>query len=250
MSAYGGGHGAADVRRAWSGGYKADMLGLLFTIHLTTFVRPRIVIADHLSSLLSKAANMAAYMPPIPRFFFGVVEPVMVASVGLSIFLNPSSHASSLEPPSTSTLPPLSPGSEMAIRHLGGNLMLIAAMIAIIMWCTGPDMRAARLTVLAMALADLPHWGGLILALKAWEKSGGSGLWESQTWTPALRQFMIAPAVTFTIKIAYLLGLFGKDRTQLSSTASQTSSDSRADQKIYRRKGPMTDRLGDIFSSL
>lgn len=146
---------------------------------------------------------MAAIMAPVPRIFFCVIEPLMVGFAALGIIRDPAKH-------STGLLSYVSPHEvadteKLAIMELGNMMLLIAGLVAIVMW-TSRDPRTVHLTVAAMALVDIPHWGAAIWVM-GWERFVNFG-----SWSPELVTQMVGPLVTFTFKVAYLMGWLGKDR--------------------------------------
>lgn len=151
---------------------------------------------------------MAAIMAPVPRFFFCVVEPVMVSVAALGIIRDPAKHSMGL----LSHVPQhdVADTEKLATMELGNMLLLLAWLIAIIMW-TSRDPRTIRLTVAAMALADIPHWGAAIWVM-GWER-----FVDFRSWGPEQTTQMVGPLITFAIKVAYLMGWLGKDKISTGS---------------------------------
>lgn len=75
-----------------------------------------------------------------------------------------------------------------------------------IMFIPPANRRLVRTYVAIAAIMDFPHWGSFAKAL-GWE---GLAMWRQ--WDAALWMQLLIPLGTFTIKIAYLAGVFGPDK--------------------------------------
>lgn len=85
----------------------------------------------------------------------------------------------------------------------GSMMMLAGALLAIITW-TCDDTRTIRLTVTALAISDVPHCVFGLWCL-------GPLAWEPQSWSVEMKAYMGVPAITFCVKVAYLMGWLGRD---------------------------------------
>lgn len=81
------------------------------------------------------------------------------------------------------------------------------------------DARLLRRHIGIMTVADLMHWA--VLAGTLAERRGGSGagaalavLLDTAAWDADTRTLMLGPLVTFAVKVATLLGWFGRIREE------------------------------------
>ncbi|KAI4728568.1 hypothetical protein E4T49_03639 [Aureobasidium sp. EXF-10728] len=144
---------------------------------------------------------MTNAMAPFPRLYFRYVEPLMITFGSLNLIFSGAASASTyLSTPSHATL-----ATEHFLALQAGSMMLLAGLLlTIIMW-TSDEIKTIRLTIMVLAASDIPHWifGAWCLGPLAFEPS---------TWSAEMKAYMGVPAVTFLIKVAYLLGWFGRDQ--------------------------------------
>ena len=144
---------------------------------------------------------MANAMAPFPRIFFRYVEPMMITLGSFNLMISGAAGASTyLSKPPYPTL-----ATEHFLALQGGNMMLLAAMLLIIVMWTSNEIKTIRFTIMALAISDIPHWifGAWCLGPLAFEPS---------SWSTEMKGYMGVPAVTFLIKVAYLLGWLGRDQ--------------------------------------
>jgi hypothetical protein len=145
--------------------------------------------------------TMADTMAPFPRVYFRYVEPLMISFGSLNLMLSGASSAPTyLSTPPHPTLP-----TEHFLALQAGSMMALAGLLlTIIMW-TSNEIKTVRLTIMVLAASDIPHWifGAWCLGPLAFEPSN---------WSAEMKAYMGVPAVTFLIKVAYLLGLLGRDQ--------------------------------------
>ncbi|CAD0113565.1 unnamed protein product [Aureobasidium uvarum] len=143
---------------------------------------------------------MADTMPHFPRVYFRYVEPLMITFGSLNLIFSGATSASTyLSTPSHPTL-----ATEHFLALQAGSMMLLAGLLlTVIMW-TSNEIKTIRLTIMVLAASDIPHWifGAWCLGPLAFEPS---------SWSAEMKAYMGVPVVTFSIKVAYLLGLFGRD---------------------------------------
>lgn len=84
-------------------------------------------------------------------------------------------------------------------------MMLLAAMLLITVMWTSNEIKTIRFTIMALAISDIPH---LIFGLWCL----GPLAFEPSSWSTEMKGYMGVPAVTFLIKVAYLLGWLGRDQ--------------------------------------
>ncbi|KAI5273929.1 hypothetical protein E4T47_02951 [Aureobasidium subglaciale] len=145
---------------------------------------------------------MTSTMAPFPRIYFRYIEPIMITFGSLNLMLSGAASASTYL--STPAHPVLA--TEHFLTLQAGSMMLLAGLLlTIIMWTTD-EIRTVRLTIMILAASDIPHWifGAWCLGPLAFEPS---------SWSAEMKAYMGVPVVTFVIKIAYLLGWLGGDRT-------------------------------------
>jgi hypothetical protein len=101
---------------------------------------------------------------------------------------------------------------QFAILQAAIYLLLSGIMLSAIMLLAGQNRRLVHVMVAALALTDPLLWmamfwvmgrGSLVEGLQACLVRG--------EWSAQLRGMFLGPAVTFSIKIAYLVGLLGRD---------------------------------------
>lgn len=144
---------------------------------------------------------MATTMAPFPRVYFRYVEPLMITFGSLNLILTGASSASTYL--STQSHPVLA--TEQFLAFQAGSMMLLAGLLlTIIMW-TSNEIKTIRLTIMVLAVSDIPHW-----IFGAW--CLGPLAFEPRSWSAEMKAYMGVPAVTFLIKVAYLMGLLGHDQ--------------------------------------
>ena len=83
-------------------------------------------------------------------------------------------------------------------------MALAGILLTVIMW-TSNDIKTIRLTIFILALSDIPHW-----IFGAW--CLGPLAFEPARWSAEMKAYMGVPVLTFCIKVAYLMGLLGRDQ--------------------------------------
>jgi hypothetical protein len=89
------------------------------------------------------------------------------------------------------------------------NMLWLVAMLTVVGFWFGSEVQVIKGYVLVSALSDFTHWAGIAYALKL-----ETGTWEAVSRsdvTPDLIAQILVPVATFSIKVAYLLGLSGRD---------------------------------------
>lgn len=92
-------------------------------------------------------------------------------------------------------------------------LVLSGALLTTIMLLAGQNVKLVRVMIAELAAVDPLFW-----ALILWTVGGGDVVEGAQAcfvrgeWTTELKTMFAGSTVTCSIKVAYLLGLFGKDR--------------------------------------
>ena len=101
------------------------------------------------------------------------------------------------------------PLETLACLYFSNMLWLVAMLTVVVFWFSS-EIKVIKGYVLVSALSDFTHWAGIADAPKL-----EAGAWEAVSWsnvTPDLRAQILVPVATFSIKLGYLLGLFGQDR--------------------------------------
>ncbi|KAK6524904.1 hypothetical protein TWF281_011800 [Arthrobotrys megalospora] len=141
-------------------------------------------------------------MPTIPWIVFGFIEPAALAYACFVAFKDPHEYMRALGPTPDSYNP--DDASIAAILSLGNVFLLIAA--AQFLCChVSSEPRVARAYIFCVALADYGH---------IWATYKGIGydlLMNPLAWNDTTAGNIGASAVLNVLRIAYLLGLFGKD---------------------------------------
>lgn len=152
-----------------------------------------------LPHILTFNASLEVYAP---RVFFCVIEQIMVI-LGLGYIVDLAKHTTAL----LSYVPAyeIAATEQLAFLELGNMMLLVAGLIAVVMWFSR-EPKIIHLTVAAMALGDIPHWGAAVWVM-GWERFLDFG-----SWRPALKVQIIGPPVRFAAKVAHLMGWLGRDR--------------------------------------
>jgi hypothetical protein len=144
---------------------------------------------------------MAETMAPFPRVYFRYIEPMMILFGSANLMLSGAGSAPTyLSTPPHPTLP-----TEHFLALQAASMMALAGLLlAIIMW-TSNEIKPIRLTIMVLAASDIPHW-----VFGAW--CLGPLAFAPSSWSTEMKAYMGVPVVTFLIKVAYLLGLLGRDQ--------------------------------------
>ena len=108
----------------------------------------------------------------------------------------------------SSSLPkalPSSPGAQVVAMQLGNTYMLLA-LLGLFILNTTTDVRVVKVYIIALAIADIGHVVPTMWML-GWERSIAVQNWNKMAWGN-----IGATAFLFVTRVAYLFGLFGKDR--------------------------------------
>ena len=102
---------------------------------------------------------------------------------------------------------------QFALLQAAVYLLLSGIMLSAIMLLAGKNRRLVHVMVAALALTDPLLWLATLWVMGEGSISEGmQGLFVKGEWSAQLRGMFIGPAVTFTVKIAYLAGLLGRDK--------------------------------------
>lgn len=145
-------------------------------------------------------------MAPFPRIYFCYVEPLLLCYGGLSHIINPGHYTAALFGDLASSDVDYLPTEKLAGMNLGFMMLLVGALVAVVMF-TCENRRTAYLVALALMLSDIAHWGAVAAVLGP----AGPAAIEVANWTTEMKGHMFGPIVTFSIKLAYLLGWLGDD---------------------------------------
>ncbi|KIW49075.1 hypothetical protein PV05_10789 [Exophiala xenobiotica] len=107
------------------------------------------------------------------------------------------------------------PLETLACLYFSNMLWLVAMLTVVVFWFSS-EIKVIKGYVLVSALSDFTPWAGITYALKL-----EAGAWDAANWsyvTPDLRAQILVPVATFSIKLGYLLGLFGQDRAPQKKT--------------------------------
>lgn len=145
-------------------------------------------------------------MPTIPWILFGFIEPAALTYACFVVFKDPHEYLRSLGPTPDAYKP--DDASVAAILSLGNVFVLIA--LAQFLCChVSSESRIARSYVLILVLADYGH---------IWATYKGIGydmFMNPLAWNDTTAGNIGVSAVLNVIRIAYLLGLFGKDNENI-----------------------------------
>jgi len=102
---------------------------------------------------------------------------------------------------------------QFALLQAAVYLLLSGIMLSAIMLLAGKIRLLVHVMVASLALTDPLLWLAMFWIMGRGNISEGmQALFVRGKWTAQLRGMFIGPAVTFTVKIAYLAGLLGRDK--------------------------------------
>ncbi|XMA14775.1 hypothetical protein WAI453_007566 [Rhynchosporium graminicola] len=150
---------------------------------------------------------MTSILPPFPRFVMTVFEPLSLIAGCVAPFISATYFVSEQIPNSPSI--PLTANSTMGPsgKHfLLGNIYLLLAMVGIAVLYTTTEAAVVRNYVIALGLADISHVGITCYVMPHEQLINVAG-WNAMTWGN-----IGATVFLFSVRMGYLLGLFGPDR--------------------------------------
>jgi len=137
-----------------------------------------------------------------------VLEPISLIAGFLGPFISPDWFIAEQIP--GSSLEPQSANAQMVAYQLG-NIYLLLAMVGIGVLYSTTEAKVARNYVVALWLADIGHVA-VTAYVTPYEKLVDLSNWNAMAWGN-----IGATAFLFSIRMAYLLGLFGPDRVPLAA---------------------------------
>ncbi|CZR58409.1 uncharacterized protein PAC_08301 [Phialocephala subalpina] len=146
---------------------------------------------------------MTSILPPVPKFVITVFEPLSLIAGAVAPFVSPEWFVAEQIPGFATQ--PITAQTAMVAYQLG-NIYLLLAMVGIAVLYTTTEPKVVRNYVIALWIADIGH-----VAVTCWvmdyEKLVNVAGWNPLTWGNI--------GVTlglFSVRTAYLFGLFGPDR--------------------------------------
>ncbi|KAF8848789.1 hypothetical protein BDZ45DRAFT_709106 [Acephala macrosclerotiorum] len=150
---------------------------------------------------------MTSILPPVPRFVMTVFEPLSLVAGAVAPFVSPEWFVAEQIPGHPAQ--PITAQTAMVAYQLG-NIYLLLAMVGIAVLYTTTEPKVVRNYVIALWIADIGH-----VAVTCWvmdyEKLVNVAGWNPLTWGN-----IGATLGLFSVRTAYLFGLFGPDRKSSS----------------------------------
>ncbi|KAL0935629.1 uncharacterized protein CTRU02_210220 [Colletotrichum truncatum] len=158
---------------------------------------------------------MSQIMPPIPRIFFSYIQPLYYLYRAFRPLLNPTSITAPLvgriwlwDPDNKFTGAEQPRPVEALWAHQNSSSLFMLALLTYVIMFHSTERKVVRGYVLVSALADFPHWAALANGM------GSLGhLWDFGAWSAEMRSLIFFPMLAFAIKVGYLSGVFGDDRS-------------------------------------
>ncbi|MCJ1435708.1 hypothetical protein MMC27_005083 [Xylographa pallens] len=149
---------------------------------------------------------MASTLPPFPRLVFAVLEPISLIAGWIAAYFDTVGFIADQIPssPLLNALPS-SPSAQVVALQLGNTYMLLA-LLGLFILNTTTDVRVVKVYIIALAIADIGHVVPTMWML-GWERSIAVQSWNKMAWGN-----IGATVFLFVTRVAYLVGLFGKDR--------------------------------------
>jgi hypothetical protein len=103
--------------------------------------------------------------------------------------------------------------TEQVLSYQLGNLYLLLALLGLLILNTTTEPKVVHAYVVALAIGDVGHfWGTCYM-------TGWAASWDVMSWNAMAWGNIAAVIALFSVRSAYLLGMFGPDKIPMDTTS-------------------------------